>query len=79
MNKNAARTVRIATTANGENPNKIDCFPKMGVNPRKTAELKAEIIPFVRAFIKIFYFTNALTSSKRSSLRKSPFCISDFI
>ena len=43
--------VRMATTEKGVKPSRIDCFPKMGVNPRKTAELKAATIPFDLFFI----------------------------
>lgn len=49
-NKTAAKMVLIATTASGVNPKRMDCFPKIGVNPRKMAELNAATIPLVRCF-----------------------------
>jgi len=43
--------VRIATTAKGVKPNNMDCFPKIGVNPRKKAELRADAMALTRWFI----------------------------
>jgi hypothetical protein len=48
----AAKLVRNATTANGENPCVMASFPKTGANPRNSAELKAAIIPAVCFFCK---------------------------
>ena len=33
--------VRNATTAMGENPPKMACFPKMGASPKKIADIMA--------------------------------------
>ena len=59
----AAKPVRRATTARGENPWLIASFPNMGASPRKKAEVNAAKIP-------AFCFL-----CKTVSLKKSPVAI----
>jgi hypothetical protein len=49
----AARLVRKATTASGENPWLIANLPKTGAKPRNNAELNAARIPVVCFFCKL--------------------------
>lgn len=48
----AAKPVRNATIAKGENPCVIASLPKTGANPRNSAELKAAVIPALYFFCK---------------------------